>query len=208
MKPKVTIKLQSVTKVIDYRNGFKCEYVLENENLRTGKTKQYRFYNKLYQRLEVVDDETLELLKNSHWSTHHEHIKEINRTEEELFQFNEFDKLYYIGGGIDGMLAKSDGTFIATAILLDDIFFHCYIHLETTQKECEDFLNNLKKEHIIKSDIVYIPYYNQNENCNNHYTLSLLVMIPDEIYTEIIGDKKYLDDICKLKIVEYLKINK
>ena len=63
----------------------------------------------------------------------------------------------------------------------------------------------MNSEYIISSDIVYIPYYNQSEDCEDHYTLNLTVKVPDDIYLKILGKDKYFNDTHKKDTVEFLK---
>ena len=55
-------------------------------------------------------------------------------------------------------------------------------------------------------EIVYIPYYNQNESKNFHYTVRFEIYnIPQEIYQESIV-KDYVCDYTKKAIIEKLRI--
>ena len=76
MKSTVKSKVVSSTIDIDYENGFHCEYTIKNNRLVFG-----RFYNHIFNYLYLVDDETLEKLKNTHWSKHHEIYKQPKVTK-------------------------------------------------------------------------------------------------------------------------------
>ena len=201
MKTKVKSSVTAITSEIVYENGFHCEYTLMN-----GKVSNFRFYNKLYSNLTLVDDGALEKLKNAHWSKHYELIAIPKMTQKLLESFEDFNKLYYIGGGNDGMTAYANGVFISTPIMLDDTFFHCWEHIETTQEECQKILDTLNYKFIIEKKIVYIPYYNQDEDVSDHYTISLMVKLPDEDYLKIMGSTKYLTDTHKKEIFKLLKL--
>jgi uncharacterized protein YxeA len=193
-------KVITITCNIDYENGFGCEYTIVNGKFIFG-----HFYNELYKYLCYVDEKTLNKLKNNHWSDHHKLYKEPKITKQWLENFNEFDKLIYIGGGRDGMLAYSDGTFISTPIKFDDIFFQCWEHIETTKEECEKILKSMNSNFITSSNIIEIPYYNQSGDAKDHYTLTITVKLPDDIYLNILNSKKYIDEICKQRIIKFLK---
>jgi hypothetical protein len=156
----------------------------------------------------MVDDDTLMKLKNTHWSKHYDLFTKQKVTKKFLETFKDFNKLYYIGGGRDGMTAHSNGVFISTPVLMDDTFFQIYERIETTKEECQKILDSLNDKFIIKKDIVDIPYYNQNEEATDHYTISLMVKIPDDEYLKIMGTEKFLHDEHKKGIFEFLKNSK
>ena len=152
----------------------------------------------------MVDDGTLEKLKNTHWAKHYDLLPKHKPTKKSLEAFKDFDKLYYIGGGQDGMTAYANGTFISTPVLLDDSFFQIYENIETTEKECQKILDSLNDKFIIKKDIVYIPHYNQSEEATDHYTITLMVKIPDDEYLKIMGGSKHLFQDERKKIFKFL----
>ena len=198
---KITEKESKVIKKfeVDYENGIKCEYTTTNNKLTnfsfSSNTNCLTF-------VENIDD-----LKNNHWSKHFSLIKKNIFTIKKIKDFKDFDKLYYVGGSRDGMLKDKDDNFISSPILLDDIFFHCWAHIETKEKKCQKILDSLKKEYILESKIVEIPGYNQNENKKHHHTLNLLVKLSDELYNKFIGNETYLSDMIKLDIFNFLKNN-
>ena len=201
MKTKVKSRVTAITSDIDYENGFHCEYTLKN-----GKVSNFRFYNNLYSNLMVVDDGTLEKLKNTHWSMHYHLFTKQKMSKKLLETFKDFDKLYYIGGGHDGMTAHANGVFISTPVLMDDTFFQIYEKIETTTDECQKILDSLNDEFILTKDIVHIPYYNQNEGATDHCTISLMAKIPDDEYLKIMGGSKHLSDNEKMEIFKFLKL--
>ena len=66
-------------------------------------------------------------------------------------------------------------------------------------------MDSLNNEYIIESKIEEIPYYNQNDDKKHHYTISLMVKLPDDIYNKFLSGKKYLDDMTKAEIFNFLK---
>ena len=184
---------------VDYENGIKCEYTTTNNKLT-----KFSFFSdtNFLTFVENIDD-----LKNNHWSKHHNIIKKNNFSVNKIKNFKDFDKLFYVGGHSDGMLKDKDNNFISTPILLDEIFFKCWVHIETKEKKCQKILDSLKKEYIIESKIVEIPYYNQSVDKNHHYTLNLTVKLPDDLYNNFIDTESYLDEKIKNDIFNFLKIN-
>jgi len=192
MKRKLLNKKQICNYCIDYENGVFCNYTTEN-----GKLTYYNFCNSLFTKL-------------THWSDHHKLInKDKFSSELELESFNDFDKLYYFGCCSDGMTYTKDNTPISTPIYLNETFCQCFLKIETTREECQSILDSLNKEWILESKINYIPYYNQNnESSNNddHYTLSLLIKLPDNIYIKILNGEKNWGDKQNKKTFELLKL--
>lgn len=193
-----------IQKVIDYENGFFCNFGTNNSIIE-----YVNFYNEKFKRLKYIDDDILNELKNNP-GYEHRSILELNRdklwknyiSEEYLINFNEFDKLFYVE---EHMLAYPDGKFINIPIFLSEIFFHAYENIETSEKECESILNSIKSEFILDKKIVEIPYYNQNEDCEDHFTLEMLVKIPESEYLEIIGNEEFMDDGCRKKVFAFLR---
>ena len=58
---------------------------------------------------------------------------------------------------------------------------------------------------ILDKKIVEIPYYNQNEDREDHFTLEILVKIPESEYLEIMGNKEFMDDECRKKVFAFLR---
>ncbi|MCK9417358.1 hypothetical protein M0Q97_11995 [Candidatus Dojkabacteria bacterium] len=56
-----------------------------------------------------------------------------------------------------------------------------------------------------KTNIKRIPSYNWSDDKKHHYTLDLLVKIPNDAYQKILGNKTYFDDMCKIEMFNYLK---
>lgn len=196
---KLVEKSQNVIKTfdVDYENGIKCEFTTTN-----GKLTNYKFSKGF---VNLVYVENIDELKNSHWSKHYEILKSQKFTISKIKKFEDFDKLFYVGGGMDGMLKDKDGNFLSSLIILDQTFFSCYLHIETKKEKCQKIIDSLNKEYIIDYNIVEIPYYNHNEEKKHHYTLHLVVKLTDELYRKFMGNENYLSDFIKVDIFNSLK---
>jgi hypothetical protein len=187
---KVTKNRKTIRKIVDecsvvYDNGVWCEY--EKTNYKLTKV---QFFSPTEKRLYYLDNTAKEKLSNTHWNEHYLIIKEhqIKITEKEILNFTNFEQLFYIGGGYDGMVRDYLDKPITSIILLDEVFFQIYEEIETSKKECEKILNSLNKEYIKWSQIQEIGWYNQNEKCDEHYTLSIKCLLPQEVYEKILGN--------------------
>lgn len=201
---KLIEKSQKIIKTfeVDYENGVKCEYTTTN-----GKLTNYKFFNSNF---ELTYVESIDELKNTHWAQHYQKVlkKEKKLTIAKIKSFNNFDKLFYVGGHIDGMLKDRNNNFISTPIILDEIFSQCYLHIEKKKEKCQIILDSLNKEYIVSSKIVEIPYYNQSENKKHHYTLNITVKLPDDLYNNFMNGYNYMDDMVKVNIFNFLKNDK
>jgi hypothetical protein len=189
------IKIEK-TYTIEYENGIKCAVVEINDILT------YYTFLKENKRYRILNDSDIEFIKNNHWSKHHE-IESITITKEELLNFKNFQSLYYIGAGIDGLTHDINGNYVESIIFLSDIDSQIYLDIETSEKHCKNILNNANKEFIVNSNIKYIPYYNQEENKDEHYTISLSAKLPNDLYTKYIESEKsprFLAEILNLVV--------
>lgn len=191
-------------KSIDYENGISVYYTLTDNILS-----YYVFKNKRH-KLSIVNKKLLKELCLNHWSEHRDLLeKEENEfkitTEKDLLVFNDFDNLYYVGHSIDGMLANNKSEFLSTLLIFDNGFCSNYLDIETSQKECEEILNTLPNEYVTNKKIEEIKYYNQNEDKEEHYTISFNVLLPQTMYNEILGNETYLSDEHKVKIFKLIK---
>jgi hypothetical protein len=195
---KIKLKKTNLTKAytIDYENNVYCDVMVTN-----NKVSSFSFKTKYL--LSYVED--IELLKNSHWSKHYEFLKEKVFTFDELKNFNEFDKLYYVGSNIDGMLKDRFGNHISTVIHMDYIFFTCYKRIETSQEECLKILTSLNKEYLLEGNVIEDPYYNWSDYTSEHYSLSLKVKFPDDIYNQLLNGNSFINDQVKINIFDFLK---
>ena len=188
--------------LIDYENGISCTAMIVN-----GKLIDYNFKSDKL-RLNYVG-EFLNEIKNSHWSDHHKILQKVKqfKTLKGLEFFTDFDNLLYLGMSRDGITKDRFGNFISTVTILNESFSSIYLDIETTEKECQEILDSLKREFIIKSGIVSIPYYNINESKSSHYTISLQVRIPDKEYNEIYSKKRgvFREDDKNVEIFNFLK---
>jgi hypothetical protein len=194
-KTKVT-KVETTT--VNYNNGVICEFTKKN-----GKLSHYQFSSKKI-RLYPITNEGKDFLRQNHWSEHYRVFKEFpyKITIKEILNFTDFESLTYIGGGYDGKLKDYQGNPLSSVINMGEVFFQIYEKIETTKKECEDILNNLKGEYIIHSKIIEIPYYNQNEEMDDHYTLSLQVLLPQDIFEQLYDNDT---DTFKKVVFKFLK---
>jgi len=183
--------------LIDYENGIFCKYTTTNNKITS-----FYFYNYKKTNLEYVDD--INELKKVHWNKHHEFLNK-KFTVKELKKFTEFDKLYYVGCSRDGMLSDKDGNFISSVILIDMTFSKIYLKIEKKKEKCQKMIDSLNHDFVLTSNIVEIPYYNQNEYKKHHYTIELELIIPDDDYRNLLGNKEYLDDETKVKIFNFIK---
>ncbi len=195
---KLVEKSQKVIKTfeVDYENGIKCEFTTTNSKLTN--------YNFSKDSVNLTYVENIDELKNSHWSQHHTFLK-TKLTITQIKKFEDFDKLFYVGGGRDGMLKDKDGNFLSSPIILDQIFSACWLHIETKKEKCQKILDSLNKEYVIESKVVEIPYYNYNVDKNHHHTLHLVVKLTDELYRKFMGNENYLSDSIKVNIFNSLK---
>lgn len=186
----ITVKTENFH--IDYENGYQCNYTLQN-----GELSSYEFiYND--KRVKYVKD--ISEYQNTHWSDWKR--VENNLTQQELESFSEFDSLYHI---TESMIYRRDVP-LSTIIIIGETFSHIYLNLETTQSECQTYLDSLPDKFFRNKEIVYIPYYNQNESKDFHYTVRFEIYnIPQEIYQESIV-KDYVCDYTKKAIIEKLRI--
>jgi len=192
-------KINTETYTIDYENGIYCDVRLDNDSLT-----RYRFYNDNF-KLTYLTDEQFEHVSNTFWNNLN--LGKDNLTLNDLENFKEFDKLYYVGGGSDGMFRKQDGTSLTTPILLYQVFCAIYLDIETSKKECEDILKTLDEKYILSSVVEYIPEYNHNDEKDDHYTIRLMIKLNQEEYEKIMDGGKYLDDQNKIKAFNLIKKN-
>jgi hypothetical protein len=203
MKRKLQTISIAVSKKIDYKNGYVCIIHFIN-----NKMDSYHFLKDNIH-LSYLNNDEIEEISNLHWSNHHTVLqKQQLLTIEELLNFEKFDKLFYIGGGMDGMVKNiTTNKFISTPIKLDEVFFQIYMKLETNIADCEKYLSNLNSKYLISSNIVKIPSYNSNKNFPNNVTLNIIVKIDNDTYNKLLGDKTHIDDYVKIDIVKFISNN-
>jgi len=184
------------TVVIDYENGITCKYHTTN-----GILTSYIFSNIFKMKLNYVKD--VDCLLSTPFYEQSNLITNIE-TILELENFNMFDNLFYIGGHSDGMLADRNGNFLSIPTRLDDVFCQCFLHIEKKEEKCKKILDSLNQDFLISTNIVKIPSYNWSDDKKHHYTLDLLVKIPNDAYQKILGNNIFFDDICRLEMFKYL----
>ena len=124
---------------VDYENGIKCSYTTTN-----GKLTNFSFYSSV-NKLTYV--ENIEDLKKTHWSKHWDIIKPNKLSITKIKNFEDFDKLFYVGGGHDGNLKDKDDNFISSPIYLDSVFSHCWLNIEKKEEKCQKIIDSLNKEY-------------------------------------------------------------
>ena len=200
----MTIKIETVSSLmkVSYGNRFYCEYIKSKDSVSN-----IRFKKNKKDYLTYLPDEKLETLKNSIWQKHGEVLSDYLQFADEkwIHEFNQFDKLYCVGGSIDGMLRKSDGTPISTPWLIDSTHFKIYEKLETKKENVEKYLKNLKNKYIKESKIVEIPYYNRSDEADGHFTLELVVKFSQKEYIQLLGKSTWVSSDEKQKMVEFIK---
>jgi hypothetical protein len=190
--------------IIDYENGVTCKYTLQDGDL-TEYSFVTHFGNKRVSLLHVTN---IGDVVNSHWGDHHK-VANISKFEDvnSLFNFTDFDNLFYMGQDIDGMTADRHGRYLSTPVLMDYIFFTSWMKIEKSKEKCQKILDSLDKSYIISADVIEIPWYNINERKNHHYSLSLIVKFPDDLYNSFLDGKSYVDDEVRVKMFESLRSN-
>jgi hypothetical protein len=182
---------------IDYENGVFC-----NVELKNGKLDHYQF-NSDGRNLYYISD--IEKYKESHWWDHLNLLKsEVKLTLEELYEFGDFSKLFYIGGGSDGMVRDWRGEAISILLKFDDTFNKIHGGINTLPK-AEEFKRKAEEIPWIGDiKIVEIPYYNRDDDKGDTHSIEFTALLPQDLYLELLGDKKYLDDWSKRGVYKFI----
>lgn len=179
---------------IDYENGVLCDYSLKNGEL------EHSTFIGNKRRLVIVED--IKKIRDSHWSNHHEFIsKTTDLTIEELSNFKDFDKLYYVGCGGDGMVYDIKGEAISTILRYDDIFNCVYMGF-TTEKTCREIKSYLEKSEYVSK--IKLEDASFDDDVEDPEGISFEVSLPDDLYREFLGEEKYLGDSLKKKTLLYI----
>jgi hypothetical protein len=204
MARELTTVSTHITKKIAYDDEYKCILDFENDCLMN-----YGFY-KGNMRLNYLNDGELIEIRNTHWSDHYKILeKKESFTVEQLLDFNDFDKLYYVGGSTDGLVKNiKTGKYISTPIILDEIFFQVHLKLESSKAECIKILSYIDDSFLVSSKVVQIPYYNANKQSPNNHTLNLIIKIDDENYNRLLGNNKNVNDYVKIEIIKFISKDK
>lgn len=201
MKIKKTKKVNVIEDyTINYENGVICNAQVINDKLI-----DYNFKSKY--RLEPI--ENIDEVVKYHWSEHHEIAKCTTfETIEDLKNFKDFDKLFYIGGGSDGMIKDRNGKFLSSLLIFDDIFCSIYAKIGKPKKVDKVYDIILNHEWVKKIDKVKIPYYNAEKN--KTHSLVIEILPSDEALNEILTKLKvkYVDDMVKLELLAMMGYDK
>lgn len=187
---KYSITSETVEKgKIDYENGVSANFIITSKEGEVISFTYAFFITDTKNKLSEVDN--LEILQNLPFSEHHT-FKNQNKltTLEELIEFNQFDKLYYIGGSIDGMIRDRFYNPI-TSLVYFDSFFCSQQNISINQ-----VIKTLDEKNIIyKKEIVYSydDEFEDKDSVSFHYLFS------QEIYNKIMKDKTYIDEFSAKK---------
>jgi hypothetical protein len=211
MKIKNRKKVETISYTIDYENGVKCQVELKN-----GKLDQYRFIPNFqttsgkYTFLYYCPDK--EGLMKTHWSEHYKLLYDGKKlkyplTLEDLHGFKEFDNLFYIGGGNDGMLRDYMGNNITSLIRVD--YTHNKIYSKIKDKKTSDIFKNKadKNPYVLECKVVEIPWYNSGDYGDEDYSthsVEYSILLPQKLFDKFMGESKYVDEQVKKKITEYI----
>jgi hypothetical protein len=196
-----------VNGTIDYKNGVFCEYRKKDKKLVS-----YNFYNKKRKVLEFIKDEVIEEMKFLSWEKWHECQEKSGFSFQDLLDFNEFEKLYYVGYGIDGMLAKQDGRFVSTVVYLDYIYMKIYEEIQGSKQDCQKIIDELIKKDtskfIVNSRVVKIPHYNLDvgDGSNGDHSIEIEVKLTDEIFNDLLKKEDYVSENVKKRIFSFLNL--
>lgn len=211
---------------IDYDNGITCDVVIENGVLKSYQFLTSHIKHKPYSKGEPVRFGRLNFvnnikdLQNTHWSEHYKMISESKMTLEDLENFKEFDKLFYVGGGADAMLRDHKGNALTSLIKLDYTHNKIWNKINTLRKAEEVRKKADSISWVKKCDLFEIPYYNRDNYQNDRdddddddhrddyeedtHSVECEVLLPQELYTKILGKKEHFDDICKMEIMKII----
>ena len=176
--------------------------IILNASLVDGKLIEYSFkveINTMFYPLHYV--ENIDPYIKTFWNEHYKLLE----TEKKFTTLDELktidtNKLYYIGGGKDGMLRDNKGLPISTLIKCDDIFCKCYLEI-TNLPYSKTYKKTLEKsDYISNVEIVSIPYYNAEDG--ETHTIKFDILLPDDIYKKYLFNEKYLSEQIKKQIVQ------
>lgn len=202
----------TVRYTIDYENGIICNVIIEECNVsefsNSDRLLIYTFRNEKH-KLHYLTDEDYKKILDIHWSDFESKksidsfVNPINMSEQDLFEFKDFDKLMTVGSSVDGTYRDQHGLPLSTPIIIDSV--HSYIYTKiTTLEESEKYkaiLDNIS--YVTKCEIVDIPYYNQNEE-GEDTSLYVILKLPENIFYKMYSELKfkYINNECKKWIME------
>lgn len=174
-----------------------CSYEIVN-----GKLKSWKFYNKSLNHLYEIDD--LDLFRKTHWSDLYKVFKEKQYKDLEELQKVDLSKLYYVGGGMDGMLRTISGEVISTPCLIDTTFTQVYLGL-WKESDCKEIIKNFG-HNFISLEIEDIFYMNRFDENRMEYGLKGYYLLSDEKYKEFLSLTKnhFIDAYFHLEAFKFL----
>jgi hypothetical protein len=189
---------------VDYGNDFYCYYQLINKDLAWSYFK-FKDTNLKLKYCSNIDEFT-----NKCWfDIDYDLLPKL--TLDEILNFNQFENLYYFGGGYDGLTKRPDGKIISVPIYFDDITCKNALNIETSEEECEKILESLIYGDFLEKSIYYIPHYNQDDELSEHFTIKFKVKLKQEIFDIFYNqhNPKYFREHSTMReIFKYLKTNK
>lgn len=160
---------------IDYENGIICKALTVNNRL-----KEYSFH---------IDKERYWFVEDINGllaTPFSEHYKFLNpkyfKNITQLKEFNDFEKLFYVGCSRDGMVKNIEGNFKSSLIVIDSIF--CWVWKE---------IKGLVKSQAIKNTIDKHPWVKKCDVVE--YTDYDIVYNDNTLRIEVIPDEKFLNDV-------------
>lgn len=195
LKSKLSKRILTEIYTINYSNGCQCTYTLIDKKLSNYTFKKGEL------KLQYTYGLISEIVKLN-WTEHYDFFKRSDLkklTLEELLNDDICNELYYLGMGNDGMLADMDGNFISTPVRLDSDFINIWI-------------NGLDEDDEYKYSKYGVSDLEGKENVNvilaqkRHERSYADVTLPQDIYTDFLNskNKKYVDDIFKVRVFDYV----
>lgn len=200
------------TFTVYYNNYIYCDVKLINDILDSytfySKSKSFKSPNSkgnTKTNLVYIENDINDILKE-HWSKHYEilSIVKINNIDD-IINFKDFEKLYYIGSHVDGKVKTYDGKILSSLMTVDSITNKIYSKIKTLKK-CEKIKDTfLNCKSVSNFQIVDIPYYNRDKD-NHTHTIKYDILLSQEIFDNIIKkyDKDYFDSELKSVITKMI----
>jgi hypothetical protein len=199
----VTTKTETFNLV--YETGIICKVTIVNDTDLT-----YNFVSTSIefgkQTLSYVEDITE--YQNTKWSNHYALLnKEPKITTVEELENIDVNRLFYIGGGKDGMIRDRYMKPVTSLLTLDDIFMEIWAKVRTLKKSKKTVAKAETLDWVKSTKIVPIPYYNRND-CNDTDTCIIEVLLPQEMYEQLFietGVRYATHDNFKLAVLQRIK---
>ena len=184
------------TYTISYGNKVTCNVVIKDGNISSF---QFMFNHKRYYFIKDIEE-----VKNTHWSNHYTFMRESEGmfTEETLKKFKDFDKLYYLGAGTDGMVYDINNKPISCLRTIDYITSSIYGKIKTLEQS-EKFKKKADKVSWVKDcQVVEIPYYNRNEG--ESHSVRFDFILPQNKYEKVMEGAEYFSDQQNAKVMKLI----